>query len=190
MNFLINLFILWSYNEFSNHPDEHSVIFWQNVFIRSITTFVPNLKTARPEKKNKKKKTTCVYPLFVHFLSFTLRRFFLVNPRDTGTPKLLNDLPKIAHWSLTRSSIKGGGEEYVRECALLAFWPLDKWAKWVSSSTSLGDFCVESGCTLALIRWMEKLLCCSYNLGKPECKQFSVTFEIRALFLLFFFNLG
>ena len=84
----------------------NTVIFWQNVVIRSITTFVPNLKTARPEKKKKKK--TCVYPLFVHFLSFTLRRFFLVNPRDTGTPKLLNDLPKIAHWSLTRSSIIGG----------------------------------------------------------------------------------
>ena len=125
MNFLINLFILWSYDEFSNHPDEHSVIFWQNVFIRSITTFVPNLKTARPEKK---KKETCVYPLFVHCLSFTLRRFFLVNPRDTGTPKLLNDLPKIAHWSLTRSSIIGGGGIRPRVCpsSILATWQVSQ----------------------------------------------------------------
>ena len=123
----------------------NTVIFWQNVVIRSITTFVPNLKTARPEKNYKFAST----PFLLIFFSFTPRWFFLVNPRVTGTPKLLDELPKIANWYLSRSSIIGG--EYVRECALLAFWPLDNWGKWVSSMTSLGDFCVESGCTLAVL---------------------------------------
>ena len=61
------------------------------MFIRSIITFVKNFKTARPEKKK-----PYVYPLFVHFFfAFTLRQF-LINHRDTGTPKLLDELPKIA----------------------------------------------------------------------------------------------
>ena len=32
----------------------------------------------------------------------------VVNLRDTGTPKLLNEVPKIANWYLSRSSIIGG----------------------------------------------------------------------------------
>ena len=70
------------------------------MFIGSIPTFVKNLKTARPEKK------PYVYPLFVHFFSFTLRQF-LINHTDTGTPKLLDELPKIANRYLSRLSIIG-----------------------------------------------------------------------------------
>ena len=71
------------------------------MFIRSITTFVPNLKTAKPEKKN----LTSTPFLFI-FFSFTLRQF-LVNHRDTVTPKLLDELPKIANRYLSRLSIIG-----------------------------------------------------------------------------------
>ena len=73
------------------------------MFIRSITTFVPNLKTARPEKKKKN-----VYPLFVIFFHLRFASFFLVNSWETGRPKLLNELPKIANWYLSTSSIIGG----------------------------------------------------------------------------------
>ena len=84
------------------------------MFIRSITTLVPTLKTARPETKTTTKKAS-TFP-FVHFFSVTLRRFFLVNPKDTGTPKLLNELPKIANWYLSRSSIIGAGRIRPRVC--------------------------------------------------------------------------
>ena len=60
------------------------------MFIRSIITFVKNFKTARPEKKS----VTSTPFLFI-FFAFTLRQF-LINHRDTGTPKLLDELPKIA----------------------------------------------------------------------------------------------
>ena len=87
------------------------------MFIRSITTFVPNLKTAWPEKKN-----PCVYPLFGHFFSFTPRQF-LINHRDTGTPRLLDELPKIANRYLSRSSIIGGRiRRIVCPSSILATW--------------------------------------------------------------------
>ena len=164
-------------DQFSNHPDEHSVIFRQNVFIRSITTFVPNLKTARSEKKK-----PCVYPIFVHFFPLRFSSFFLVNHRDTGTSKLLNELPKIANWYLSRSSIIGGRiRPRVCPSSILATWQVRQMGvlfdflerflcgEWMYVNTLKTD---GKTCMLQL-----------QLIGKRRMQ--TVTFEIKALFFLF-----
>ena len=58
-----------------------------------------------------------------HFFPLSFASFFLVNPRDTGRPKLLNELPKIANWYLSTSSIIGGRiRRIVCPSSILATW--------------------------------------------------------------------
>ena len=117
MNFLINLFILWSYKEFSNHPDEHSNILTKCGHKKHYN-FCPELENSKARKK-----TLASTPFL--FILFPLRfaSFFLVNPRDTGRPKLLNELPKIANWYLSTSSIIGGRiRRIVCPSSILATW--------------------------------------------------------------------
>ena len=83
-----------------------------------MTTFVPNLKTARPEKKS----LASTHFLLI-FFPLRFASFFLVDPRDTGRPKLLNELPKIANWYLSTSSIIGGRiRRIVCPSSILATW--------------------------------------------------------------------
>ena len=133
-------------------------------------------------KQQGQKKKPYVYPLSVHFFfPFTLRQF-LINHRDTGTPKLLDELPKIANRYLSRLSIIGRRiRPRVCSSSILATWQ-------VRQMGVLFDFVERFLCG----EWMYVNTLKTHGktcmlqlqlIGKRRMQ--TVTFKIKALFFLF-----